>query len=199
MLENYPLLELSGSSRYSSDGQCICSQCRWLNVNFPAHWIGRGGPLALPSCFPDLTLLWGHAKDHAHSRRVSTLDELKTHTTAAVTDVTRTSYSATGKRITGMHSCRWHSLWSSSPKNFSTLKKSCVCWWIKRYKQHTRLLLFLSCRWVKSWNFLVEPVYFRCNVKCKTERFLFKRKCATVAGMKCVVFNLLWWIFRLIT
>jgi hypothetical protein len=54
---------------------------RFLNDQFPAGWIGRGGPINWPARSPDLNpldfYLWGHLKAMVYTERVNTIDELK--------------------------------------------------------------------------------------------------------------------------
>ena len=64
---------------------------RTLDNAFPAHWIGRGGPIAWPPRSPDMTpldlFLWGYVKDQIYSTRVIDLDDLKARIAIATVDI----------------------------------------------------------------------------------------------------------------
>jgi hypothetical protein len=62
-------------------GHYAASSRRWLDQNFPDHWIGRLGPTAWPARSPDLTAMdffvWGAIKDFVYKVRINTQEQLR--------------------------------------------------------------------------------------------------------------------------
>ena len=59
----------------------------YLNVSFPNHWLGRGGPIAWPPKSQNLTPLdyyiWGHIKTLVYDTKVDSQAALRHHIFAA--------------------------------------------------------------------------------------------------------------------
>ena len=55
----------------------------YLNESFHNCWLGRGGPVAWPPRWPDLTPLdyyfWGHMKTLVYETKVNSREELRCH------------------------------------------------------------------------------------------------------------------------
>ncbi|GBM09555.1 hypothetical protein AVEN_29412-1 [Araneus ventricosus] len=69
-----------------------CTDVRaFLDTTFPNRWIRRGGPIALPSISPDVTLLnfffWGYVK--VYSRQIRDVEDLRASITAAIATVSK--------------------------------------------------------------------------------------------------------------
>ena len=62
--------------------------CEFLDKKFPAHWIGRGGPIAWPPRSLDITpldfFLWVCVKDVVYRTKVKDISDLTERITAAV-------------------------------------------------------------------------------------------------------------------
>ena len=65
---------------------------RWLDQQFPGHWIDQRGPVEWPPRSPDLTpmdfYLWGHLKSIMYQKKIRNMDHLKRRITAACKQIT---------------------------------------------------------------------------------------------------------------
>lgn len=94
LLENVPLNTRRGSW-FQLDG-CPAhygrGPRRWLDINFPGRWIGRGGPVEWPARSPDLNVMdyfiWGAIKQKVYEVPVDTLESLRERITQACRELT---------------------------------------------------------------------------------------------------------------
>ena len=63
-----------------------------IDTAFPGRWIGRDGPVSLPTRSPDLTqlffFLWGYVKTQVFTDEVENVEELKRRIERVVSTVT---------------------------------------------------------------------------------------------------------------
>ena len=69
----------------------LCSR-QVMNKIFDEKWIGRGGPVAMPPCSPDLTsldyFLWGFVKEHVMVVAPTMPNDMKERIRRACTEIT---------------------------------------------------------------------------------------------------------------
>uniref|UniRef100_V5I843 Transposable element Tc3 transposase n=1 Tax=Anoplophora glabripennis TaxID=217634 RepID=V5I843_ANOGL len=95
LLEEVPL-NVRQAMWYMHDGAPAHSTVvvrRWLNLNYPNRWIGRGNeaPISWPARSPDLTpmdfFFWGHIKSIVYATPVDSVEELQERIFAAADEI----------------------------------------------------------------------------------------------------------------